>query len=65
MKPHLVKYQWFVVVRCVVLDDIKDGRVLEEIDHLDPVEVDHHAATSSAGNVLHFIGLQGRLDISD
>ena len=62
--PNLVKYQWFVIVSRVILHDVKDGRILEDIHHLDPVEVDHDAATGSAGDVLHLVGLERGLQIS-
>ena len=65
LAAHLVEYQWFVIVGSVVLHDVKDGRVLEDIHHLDPVEVDHDAAAGSTGNVLHLVGLESRLEMNN
>ena len=37
--------------------------MLENVDHLDPVKVDHDPATGAAGHILHLVSLQRGLNV--
>lgn len=54
----LVEDERLVVVGCVVLHDIIHCMWDQEVHHLDPVEVDHHATACPTRYILHLICLE-------
>lgn len=58
----LVKDEGFVVVGGVVPHDVEHGVVVENVDHLDPVKVDHDAPAGTARHVLYLVRLERGLD---
>ena len=62
MVDFIENEKFVLILRVVLLNDVKHLIRFQPVNHLDPIKVHHDFAAGAAGHVVDGVGLEGSLD---